>query len=259
MRVRGALVAVVLVAGMGTLGAATAGAAPGGDPGPAPQAAPQATLVRTDIFWPAPDREPGRPAPATANCSNDDPNAYLSTPVFTGTISSPSSDHVALFNAATTPSSMTPDAARQALQSSFDTWTANSGAPTFSVQPATSGVVTKATANRHTDLLFGRTPGNALAVTYTWRWSDTGWYESDTVLSSSVPWTNIAGNTDGCAENVVAYDVQNIATHEFGHIYGLDHPKDDRYATMYAYGYTGETLKRTQATSDLNGIHSLYP
>ena len=54
------------------------------------------------------------------------------------------------------------------------------------------------------------------------------------------------------------YDLQNIAAHEFGYIYGLDHPAGDRYATMYKYGYTGETLKRTLATSDATGIGTLY-
>lgn len=257
MRVRGSFVALMVVVGMSGFGLAAAHAAPGGQPGPADQAAPQATLVRTDVFLPAPDRNPGRPAPATANCSNDDPSAYLSAPAFTGAVVSPTSDLVARFNSATTPASMTSEQARQAFQAAFDAWSDNSSAPAFTVQSMTTGVVTKATANHHTDVLFGRTSGNALAVTYTWHWSD-GTYESDTVMNSNVSWTNISGNTDGCAETTVAYDVQNIATHEFGHIYGLGHPANDRYATMYAYGYTGETLKRTLATSDQNGINQLY-
>ena len=107
-------------------------------------------------------------------------------------------------------------------------------------------------------MIFGQAPGNAIAVTYTWRWS-TGEYESDTVFSNRVPWAVIPVTSDGCNEGVAAYDLQSIATHEFGHIYGLDHPAGDRFATMYAYGYTGETLKQTLAASDSAGIAVLYP
>ena len=84
------------------------------------------------------------------------------------------------------------------------------------------------------------------------------------MFNLSVPWAMIVNETglgrsdDGCAENVVAYDLQGIATHEFGHIFGLDHPAGERFATMYAYGYTGETLKRSLALSDQTGVHALY-
>ena len=54
------------------------------------------------------------------------------------------------------------------------------------------------------------------------------------------------------------YDVANIATHEFGHSYGLGHPSGARFETMYAYGYSGETLKRSLATGDRNGVSALY-
>lgn len=232
---------------------------------------PQATLVRTDIFLPGPPAHgkpgaPGKPAPATANCSPDDPSKYLSTPAYTG-FKSTIADRTARFNAATTPAGLTTAAAD--LQAAFNAYTAqnpyglNLKAPAFTVQTTSPSLpgVTKATANRHTDLLFARTSGNAIAVTYTWKWSD-GQYESDTVFSSQLAWAEIpttGDGSDGCYESIVKYDLQNIATHEFGHIYGLGHPANDRFATMYAYGYTGETLKQSPATSDQNGITFLYP
>jgi hypothetical protein len=226
---------------------------------------PQATLVRTDIFRPGPPA-PGKPdahgkpapAPATANCSPDDPSQYLSTPAYTGSTSSIDADHTAHFNAATTPAGLS--TAPADLQNAFNAWTTqNPNAPAFTVT-TTGPVVTKATANRHTDVLFARTGGNTIAVTYTWLWSD-GQYESDTVFSNQLPWAEIPTTgigADGCYETMVKYDLQNIATHEFGHIYGLGHPANDRFATMYAYGYTGETLKRSPATSDQIGIDQLY-
>lgn len=222
---------------------------------------PQATLVRTHVFHPGPPAVDarGKPQPAVASCSPDAPSQYGTVPAYTG-FTSTGVDRIARFNAATTPAGLTTAAAD--LQAALNAWsvTGEPNAPDFSVTTA-GPVVTAATANRHTDLLFGRAQGNAIAVTYTWRWSDTGEYESDTVFNNRLAWAEIStegAGADGCNESVVRYDLQNIATHEFGHTFGLDHPPGDRYATMYAYGYTGETLKRTLATSDEAGIQALY-
>ena len=64
--------------------------------------------------------------------------------------------------------------------------------------------------------------------------------------------------TQGCVESTARYDLANIATHEFGHTYGLDHAANGRWETMYPYGFTGETLKRSLAAGDTAGIRSLY-
>ena len=81
--------------------------------------------------------------------------------------------------------------------------------------------------------------------------------ESDTVFNASLPWAILADG-DGCLESAPSYDLGNIATHEFGHIYGLGHPDSGRYETMYMYGYTGETLKRTPGAGDLAGLSAIY-
>ena len=54
-------------------------------------------------------------------------------------------------------------------------------------------------------------------------------------------------------------DLQDIATHEFGHN-GLDdlRPPKDWALTMYAYSSSGETYKRTLGTGDILGIQELY-
>jgi len=230
-----------------------AGAAP---TGPAPQAAPQATLVRTDVFLPGPAaRDAAGKTQPKANCTNAGTatsTAYTLTG-FTSTVV----DRTARLNLATAPSSISAGDATAAVTGAFEAWrAAEPAAPGFTVD-TTGPMVTRQTANRHTDVLFGSTPGSAIAVTYTWRWSD-GQYESDTVFSSRLAWRNLGAEDDGCYETQPFYDLQNIATHEFGHIYGLDHPGDDRFATMYSYGYTGETLKRSLAPSDSAGITSLY-
>jgi len=55
-------------------------------------------------------------------------------------------------------------------------------------------------------------------------------------------------------------DLQNIATHEFGHAVGLDdlRPPMDWALTMYAYSDFGETMKRSLGLGDQLGVEDLY-
>ena len=105
--------------------------------------------------------------------------------------------------------------------------------------------------------MWGRTGGSTIAVTYTWQWSN-GEIESDVLFNTRLPWFKAASEGDGCYESQAAYDVHNIATHEFGHVYGLGHPGNDRFETMYAYGFTGETLKWSPENGDNAGMAAIY-
>lgn len=186
----------------------------------------------------------------TANCSNAGPES--GTFGYTGwKIGGNRTAHLTTSSVPANLGSVT-----TALQSSWSVWrAADAAAPSVSV--ATDGTVTKYTANRSYDLLWGRT-GGSLATTYTWRWND-GIVESDTVFNRGYTWFKAASEGDGCVESAgSAYDVANIATHEFGHSYGLDHPAGARFESMYAYGYSGETLKRSLATGDRAGLSGLY-
>ncbi len=53
-------------------------------------------------------------------------------------------------------------------------------------------------------------------------------------------------------------DIRNTATHEIGHMLGLDHTTK-REATMNPSAILGETSKRTLAQDDKDGLCSLYP
>jgi hypothetical protein len=214
-------------------------------PGDAGQADPHARLIRVDVFDAA---KGGKPAPSAANCSNAGATSADEV-AFTGWVTAGGTAHL---NAATIPASISSAAAE--LQSAFSTLSAT-GAPAFTV--VNDGMVTRQTANRQTDLMFGRVSGNSIAVTYTWRWND-GQVESDTVFNQGLSWRNLGVEGDGCYESQPYYDLQNIAVHEFGHIYGLDHPNPGRFETMYAYGYTGETLKRSLGAGDLAALAQLY-
>lgn len=163
----------------------------------------------------------------------------------------------AKFNTTTLPANLGLSATVSALQAGFSVWSQASPAPAINVTTSTTSAL-KPTANKSYELMFGKTGGTTLAVTYTWRWSD-GTVESDTLFNTAVAWANLGAEGDGCYETAGAvYDVGNIATHEFGHTYGFDHPSSARFESMYAYGYSGETAKRSLATGDVAGANYLY-
>lgn len=92
-----------------------------------------------------------------------------------------------------------------------------------------------------------------IAVTTTWYYRGSGQaVESDGQYNTFYSWS-----TSGAAG---AMDVQNIATHEIGHTFGLNHPKGPGSGclTMYAYANTGETMKRTLGDGDILGIRAIY-
>src|SRR5262245_47598504 len=175
-------------------------------------------------------------ATGTANCSNQ-PN-YPGNGGFALTGWQVQSDVVASLNTANIPTNLDASAVRTQLNNSFATWKqADNAVPSIAATGSTS--ITKATANHSYDLLFGRTSASAIAVTSTWRWQN-GEIESDTVFNKKLKWFIAGSEGDGCLEKKPRYDVANIATHEFGHTYGLGHPNGGRWETMYSFGFTGE-------------------
>lgn len=100
-------------------------------------------------------------------------------------------------------------------------------------------------------LSWGST-GGSIATTYIW-YIGGAIIECDMEFEDGYNW-----GTTG-ASNLM--DVQNIATHEFGHflllldLYG----SADSEKTMYGYARYGETKKRTLDSDDIAGISSIYP
>ena len=101
---------------------------------------------------------------------------------------------------------------------------------------------------------FARLSGGTIAVTVVWYTLATGEIvETDQVYNDRTYRWSLTGEPG-------AMDFDNIATHEHGHIFGLDDVYDNPCAevTMYGYADTGETDKRTLEAADIAGIDALY-
>jgi hypothetical protein len=102
---------------------------------------------------------------------------------------------------------------------------------------------------------FGQMGQNGtLAENSFWYDPTTGEFkDTDIQFNTSYPWA-----TDG---SIIAYDVQNVGTHELGHSLCLDdlYGSADTEKTMYGYVDAGETKKRTLDQDDIDGITYLYP
>lgn len=98
-----------------------------------------------------------------------------------------------------------------------------------------------------------RLSAGVIAVTITWFGGGQA-AESDAAYNTAFAW-----GVDGAAD---AMDLQNIATHEIGHSFGLDHPPStfaNACLTMYAYADVGETQKRVLGVGDVLGIRAKHP
>src|SRR5205807_567521 len=94
--------------------------------------------------------------------------------------------------------------------------------------------------------------GGTIATTYSW--SSNGKILDADVVFWDGGFTFFTG-TSGCTNG--AY-IEDIATHEFGHVLGLLHT-DVLEATMYPYYSLCSMALRTLAPDDVAGIESLYP
>jgi hypothetical protein len=141
------------------------------------------------------------------------------------------------------------------LNASFETWYSGM----FS-----QGSDTKAKRARFDGanaILWKKLGRSTVGVTFVWFSTQNGeLLEVDTVFNKRYPWA-IFPNSPDCQSTPKAYDLQSIATHEFGHWVGLDDLFDDadKDLTMYGFSAGGEIKKRTLGTGDISGKNELEP
>ena len=82
--------------------------------------------------------------------------------------------------------------------------------------------------------------------------------DADIVLNSLHKW-DVDPDGDGPIK-IKAFDVQNILTHELGHVIGLSDLYEDQYRELTIYGYAskGETMKITLEAGDIAGARFIY-
>lgn len=142
----------------------------------------------------------------------------------------------------------------------FGRWSAASGNKVNFIRGINTGVA-KASYDRKNIIAWGRAPGSALAVTYTWYYTATKEVaEVDTIMNSRFPWSWTLYNELNLCADQNSYDAQDILTHELGHWIGLDDEYTSDYInnTMYGYGSKGEVKKDTLATGDIIGASEIY-
>lgn len=163
-------------------------------------------------------------------------------------------------NSASFPAGITASYVKNAITNAFAAWnSADPGKIFIEGMPTTEKRAIRDGVNL---IAWAPVNSSALAITYTWYRTDTGTVlESDTIFNSRVPWTVLTSKEKDCVGNVLAYDVQDIATHEFGHWVGLDDLYDTRDSalTMYGYGSLGEVKKDTLGAGDKAALSYVGP
>jgi hypothetical protein len=195
----------------------------------------------TFIHYAGPDR-PGRPQPSPV-----DNSAYELLGVFLP-------DTVTYY---VNPSGA-PVGALAEIESAFETWDAVTGTELFNpaLQTTVSGL---SLDGQNTISWVGIVPTSIIAMTRMWYSDDGAIVEFDIVFNALLKW-GIDPDNEGRLKLKNAYDVQNIATHEAGHVVGLADLYEDQYRelTMYGYGSKGETIKISLEEGDIAGTRYLY-
>lgn len=142
-----------------------------------------------------------------------------------------------------------------AISAAAETWDDATSAELMDDVPAIDYSAQYGVRNSQNAIVFGEySNSGVIAVTSIWYSKRTKQiYEFDIKFNTKYIWGDATSNS-------AVMDLQNIATHEFGHGVGLA----DLYTpvcsavTMYGYSDYGETQKRTLELPDINGLQVLY-
>jgi len=135
------------------------------------------------------------------------------------------------------------------ITASASTWDGKTSFAVFSYQTITARTAGKRDGYNVVD--FGSYRKGVIAVTMFWV-RGTSMVEIDMRMNTLYRWS-FSGEAG-------KMDVQNIATHEFGHWAGLDDVYDSSHSwlTMYGYSDFGVTYQRTLCAGDTAGLQEVY-
>jgi len=149
------------------------------------------------------------------------------------------------------------DAVITALRAAMDDWTTQGHSPfTFSY----GGRITDTTTgydNRNVVVFRNESNGGMIAGTYSWADASNRLLDSDIIIYDAAGYSFYA--FDGSCNPNLGNSVylHDIATHEFGHMLGLQHSSDPS-ATMTSGYATCSTAPRTLESDDIAGLQALY-
>jgi hypothetical protein len=154
--------------------------------------------------------------------------------------------------------------AAEAVTNAFATWNeASTGAPSIAPTLASSpGVAAEDGVNR---VVYApiTIPGleTAVAVTVSYADDDGVILEADTILNNAYAFT-VLGRSDLPDQPAATcgnrYDVQNVATHEAGHLLGMGEDMTDEANTMFITSVPCQVHKRTPTSADIASMKALY-
>ncbi|MCL5407111.1 MAG: hypothetical protein M1429_01295 [Patescibacteria group bacterium] len=121
---------------------------------------------------------------------------------------------------------------------------------------------TNASNDGENTILWRTLPSGIVGLTYIWTDGNGRLADADTVFNKRYSWnyTSYNGSND-CGGAASSFDLQDIATHEFGHWMGLGdlYDANSKDLTMYGYAARGELKKDTLGLGDINGIRAVWP
>lgn len=170
-----------------------------------------------------------------------------------------------------------PLTAQQAVVRAYETWAAVPGT-SVSVKYDGAGPCSLQTAEgknaafwvtRGWQQLPFSPPAGALAVTITTFYPQRGEMVSGVIHFNNqyFRWANINSAEEESGRAGPRLDIQSVATHEIGHVLGLDHSSENpnepqdrlRQATMYYASHTGDLSPRVLKEDDIAGLRHIYP
>lgn len=149
---------------------------------------------------------------------------------------------------------------RSAVVRAFNTWESQ---PCTDIFFSYEGIVTGAEANHFS----GEADGINL-VQWLMDWPDD--WSSDQLAQTGIVWNERTGEIldvdivlNGqdyywSASSITVTDIENVLTHEIGHLLGFAHTTNPD-ASMYDGYSEGETLKRDLSATDIRGLCEVYP
>lgn len=119
-------------------------------------------------------------------------------------------------------------------------------------QPAVTAAGGCGAMDKTNSVGWGSLPSGVLGLTCVWFGSDRVAVEADQRYATGFTWNSAATCTGS------RYDLRGVATHEWGHTYGLGHTAQASGLVMKPSSTTCETAQRTLGLGDVLGIDALY-